>query len=123
MDIIFLHDLRVDCVIGVWEWERRITQRVHVDVDMGFDIAAAAASDALNDTLSYKDVAKAITTLAQEGKFNLVETLAERIAALLRDEFDVAWCRVRVNKKGAVTGATDVGVLIERGERGSTDGA
>lgn len=115
MDIIFLHDLRIDCVIGVFEWERRITQRVHVDVDMGFDITAAAASDALEDTLSYKDVAKRVTTLAREGQFNLVETMAERIASMLLDEFGVMWCRVRVNKKGAVSSAADVGVLIERG--------
>ncbi len=122
MDIIFLHDLRIDCVIGVFEWERRITQRVHVDLDMAFDIAAAAASDALEDTLSYKDVAKRITALVQEGKFNLVETMAERIAAVLADEFGVSWCRVRVNKKGAVSGAADVGVLIERGARADGSG-
>lgn len=122
MDIIFLHDLRVECVIGVWEWERRITQRVHIDVDMGFDIRPAAASDKLDDTLSYKDVAKRITYLAQEGKFNLVETMAERIAAVLLDEFGVRWCRVRVNKKGAVSSASDVGVLIERGTPGATNG-
>ena len=123
MDIIFLHDLRIDCVIGVWEWERRITQRVHVDVDMAFDISAAAASDTLADTLSYKDVSKRITALAQEGKFNLVETMAARIAAMLQEEFGVPWCRVRVNKKGAVSNATDVGVLIERGQRDGGAGA
>lgn len=117
MDIIFLHDLRVDCVIGVWAWERRITQRVLIDVDMAFDITAAAASDALDDTLSYKDVSQRITALATEGQFQLVETLAERVAELLLGDFGVPWCRVRVNKKGAVSAAGDVGVLIERGER------
>ena len=115
MDTIFLHGLKVECVIGVWEWERRITQSVFIDLDMGWDISRAAASDQLEDTLSYKDVSIQVTELVQEGKFNLVETMAEQIAALLIDEFGVPWCRVKVNKKGAVSSADDVGVLIERG--------
>lgn len=117
MDVIFLHGLKVECVIGVWEWERRITQSVFIDLDVGWDTAAAARSDRLQDTLSYKGVAKRVAQLAREGRFHLVETMAERIAALLIDEFGAPWCRVRVNKRGAVTGAGDVGVVIERGAR------
>jgi dihydroneopterin aldolase len=117
LDIIFLHGLKIDCVIGVWEWERRITQPVFIDIDMGWDISAAAASDQLEETLSYKDVSIQVTELVQEGKYNLVETMAEKIASLLLDDFKVPWCRVRVNKKGAVSSANDVGVLIERGSQ------
>ena len=117
MDIVFLHDLEVECVIGVWEWERRIHQKVIIDLDMGWDTGPAAASDDLKDTLSYKDVAKRVSTFVIEAKANLVETLAGGIAALLQEEFSVPWCRVRINKRGAVTGARDVGVEIERGQQ------
>lgn len=117
MDIIYLHGLKVECTIGVWEWERRIRQPVTIDLDMGADIAAAAATDAVDDTLDYKAVAKRLITYVGESEFNLVEALAEAIATIVRQEFGVAWCRVRVNKPGAVRGARDVGVVIERGER------
>ena len=117
MDIIFLHGLEVDCVIGVWEWERRITQKIVIDLDMGWDMAKAAASDDLSDTLSYKDVAKRVSAHVQDVKANLVERLAEDIVNILLGEFGCQWCRVRVNKPGAVTGSKDVGVVVERGER------
>ena len=117
MDTIFVHGLVVECVIGVWEWERQITQKLIIDLDMDWDIKAAAASDVLADTLSYKDVAKRVSTYVRESEANLVETLADGIATLLCGEFGVQWCRVRINKRGAVTGASDVGVEIERGSR------
>lgn len=118
MDTIFLHGLRIDCVIGVWEWERRITQSVYIDVDLGADIGDAAQSDRLEDTVSYKDIAVRITEIAREGRFHLVESLAEQVARSMMEEFSAPWCLVRVNKKGAVSGAGDVGVIIERGSRG-----
>jgi dihydroneopterin aldolase len=117
MDIIYLHDLKVDCVIGVWDWERKIRQTITIDLDMGFDIRKAAASDALEDTLSYKDVSKRVEAFVKDSGFQLVERLAEEIAAILLNEFDIKWCRVKINKFGAVRGAGDVGVLIERGDR------
>lgn len=120
MDIIYVHGIKVDCVIGVWEWERRIRQTLTIDLDLGADIVRAAASDQLEDTLSYKDVAKRVMAFAGDSSFQLVETLAERIAAIARDEFGVPWCRVRVGKPGAVRGAREVGVIIERGEASMT---
>lgn len=117
MDKIFVQGLEVECVIGVWEWERQITQKLIIDLEMGWDISAAANSDALEDTLSYKDVAKRVNAFVVETQANLVETLAEGIAGLLQEEFGVPWCRVRINKRGAVTGARDVGVDIERGQQ------
>ena len=118
MDIIYLHGLKVNCVLGVWEWERQIRQTVTLHLDMGFDLSRAAVSDELEDTLSYKDVAKRVTQFVAQSEFALVEKLADRVAALLRDEFAVPWCRVRVNKFGAVRGAGDVGVVVERGDKG-----
>lgn len=117
MDTIFLHGLKVDTVIGIWDWERKIRQSVVIDLDMAADIRSAAATDSVDDTLNYKLVAKRLQQFVAESEFQLVETLAERIAGIVIDEFGVAWIRVRVNKPGAIRGARDVGVIIERGER------
>lgn len=117
MDIIFLHDLRIETVIGLWEWERQIRQTVALDLEMSADIAAAAATDSVDDTLNYKAVAKRLQEFVGESSFQLVETLAEKVAATVIDEFDVAWVRVKVSKPGAIRGSRDVGVIIERGSR------
>ena len=117
MDKIFLNELKVETVIGLWEWERRIRQTIVIDLEMSADIATAAATDDVADTLNYKLVAKRLQEFVADSSFKLVETLAERIAALIRDEFGVAWVQVRVNKPGAIRGSRDVGVVIERGER------
>ncbi|MDH4125579.1 MAG: dihydroneopterin aldolase [Gammaproteobacteria bacterium] len=115
MDLIFLNELRVETVIGIWDWERKIRQIVAIDLEMSADIRKAAASDSVKDTLDYKAVAKRIQAFVSGSSFQLVETLAEHIAAIVLNEFSVAWVRVRVNKPGAIRGAKDVGVLIERG--------
>ena len=117
MDIIFLHNLKVDAVIGIWEWERKIRQTVEIDLDMAADIRKAAESDNVDDTLNYKLVAKRLQAFVRESEFQLVETLAERIGGIVTEEFGVAWVRVRGNKPGAIRGARDVGVVIERGEK------
>ena len=117
MDIVFIRDLRVDAIIGIYDWERRIRQTLSFDLEMAADIARAAATDAIEDTLDYKAVAKRIVAFVEASEFQLVETLAERVAALVREEFGVPWLRLTLNKTGAVRGARDVGVIIERGER------
>jgi dihydroneopterin aldolase len=117
MDIVFLRDLRIETVIGIYDWEREIKQTVVLDLEMSADIRKAAESDHIDDTLDYKAVAKRLITFVEESSFQLVETLAERCAAIVRDEFDVQWMRLTLNKIGAVRGARDVGVIIERGER------
>ena len=121
MDIIFLHDLRVETVIGIWEWERKIRQTVAIDLEMSADVRKAAATDSVDDTLNYKLVAKRLQQFVGDSGFQLVETLAEKIAGIVLDEFDVSWVRARVNKPGAIRGARDVGVIIERGARPETD--
>ncbi|MBI3545979.1 MAG: dihydroneopterin aldolase [Gammaproteobacteria bacterium] len=117
MDIIYLHDLKIECVIGIWEWERRIKQTVILDLDMATDIRRAAATDHIDDTLNYKAVAKRIIQFVGDSQFQLVETMAEKVAEILLAEFKLKWARVRINKRGAVRGAGDVGVIIERGEK------
>jgi len=117
MDIIFLQELRIDTVIGIYDWERKIRQTVVFDLEMATDIAIAAASDSIDDTLDYKAVAKRITAFVEASEFGLVETLAERVAAVVRNEFGVPWIRVTLNKAGAIRGARGVGVIIERGQR------
>ena len=117
MDIVYLRDLRIDTVIGIYGWERRTRQTIILDLEMSADIARAAATDHIDDTLNYKAVAKRLIEFVGDSEFQLVETLAERCAAIIREEFGVAWVRLTLNKKGAVRGATDVGVIIERGER------
>ena len=117
MDRIFLRELKVDTIIGIWDWERKIRQTIVIDLEMSADIAKAAATDDIRDTLDYKGVAKRVQQFVAESSFQLVETLAERIAGVVRDEFGVAWVRVQVHKPGAIRGSRDVGIDIERGER------
>lgn len=114
MDIIFLHGLTVECVIGVWQWERRIKQRIEIDLDLAADIAHAARNDHLEDTVNYKAIAKRIISHVGESEYRLVEALAESIAKILIAEFAIPWCRVKINKGRAVSGARSVGVVIER---------
>ncbi len=114
MDTIFLHDLRVETIVGIWDWERKIRQTVSIDLEMGADIQRAAASDSIDDTLNYKLVAKRVQQFVADSSFQLVETLADRIAAVVLDDFDVPWVEVRINKPGAIRGAKDVGVKIRR---------
>jgi len=117
MDIIFIRDLRIDTVIGIYEWERSIRQTIHLDLEMATDIAKSAATDRIEDTLNYKAVAKRVIAFVEGSSFQLVETLAERIAELVQAEFGVPWLRLTLNKGGAVRGAQGVGVVIERGAR------
>ncbi|HEX4940278.1 MAG TPA: dihydroneopterin aldolase [Candidatus Kapabacteria bacterium] len=118
MDIVFIRELKIQTVIGVFEWERAIRQTVVLDLEMAADVARAAATDRLEDALDYKAVTNRVVQFVEDSRFQLVETLAESIATILRDEFGVPWLRLRVSKPGAIHGAKDVGVLIERGGAG-----
>lgn len=117
MDIIFLRDLRIETIIGIYDWERETRQTIVLDIEMSTDVARAAASDDIKDALNYKNIAKRLIKFVEESQFQLVETLAEECAHIIRNEFDVAWVKLQLNKQGAVTGSRDVGVIIERGER------
>ena len=117
MDTIFLTDLRVETIVGVWSWERQMPQTVSIDLEMAADIQAAAAAETLEATLDYKAVSTRVVSLVKESQFKLVETMAETIAQTIMTEFSVPWVRVRVHKPRAISAARDVGVCIERGER------
>lgn len=117
MDIVFVSDLRIDTVIGIFDWERKIRQTVSLDLEMAADIKSAAATDAIDKTLDYKAVAKRLIDFVRASEFQLVETLAEECAALIRREFEVPWLRLKLSKPGAVSGSSAVGVIIERGMR------
>lgn len=119
MDIIFLRGLQIETTIGIYDWERIIKQVVILDLEMGTDIRTAAASDDIADTLDYKALSKRVVEFVEHSEFLLVETLAEKVAELVLREFGVPWLRLSLNKKGAIRGATDVGIIIERGCRNS----
>jgi len=114
MDKIFLTGLSIECIVGVWEWERQVKQTVVFDIEMAVDIRKAAASDHLDDTIDYKKVSKRLLSFVGESQFQLVETLTERVAEIIIREFGVPWVQVKLNKKGALRGSRDVGILIER---------
>jgi dihydroneopterin aldolase len=117
MDIIFLRGLHIETTIGVYDWERVIKQTVILDLEMGTDIRKAAASDDIADTLDYKALSKRVIGFVESSEFLLVETLAEKVADILLREFGIPWLRLSLNKKGAIRGASDVGIVIERGNR------
>jgi dihydroneopterin aldolase len=117
MDIVYVRDLQIETVIGIYDWEREIKQTVSLDLEMATDIRKAAETDDIEHTLNYKAVAKRLIAFISDSEFLLVETMAEKCAAIVREEFDVPWLRLRLSKPGAVRGSKDVGVIIERGEK------
>ncbi len=117
MDIIFLRNLKIETVIGIYDWERKIKQTVVLDLEMGADIKKAAATDSIEDTLDYKSVAKQVISFVENSEYQLVETLIEKVAELIMKEFNIPWVRLTINKQGAIRGADGVGVIIERGIR------
>lgn len=113
-DKIFLERLEVSCIIGIFDWERKIKQKVWIDLEMPADARRAARSDAIESTLDYKGIAKRVTKFVSESRFHLIETLAEKLAALLLKEFKLKEIRLRVSKPGAVRGSRNVGIEIFR---------
>ena len=114
MDKIFIHALKTEAIIGIFDWERQVRQTVIVDIEIGADIRKAALSDSIEDTLNYKKVAKRVLAFVEASEFHLVETLAEHIAMLILEEFGVVWVRLMLSKPGAVRSSRDVGVMLER---------
>ncbi len=117
MDIFFLRDLRIETVIGIYDWERQIKQTVALDLEIAADVRKAAVSDSIVDTLNYKAVAKRLIQFVESSEYFLVETLAEKIAEIVLTEFSAPWVKVALSKPGAIRGSRDVGVVIERGTR------
>ena len=117
MDIVYLKGLKCECTIGVWEWEKAIIQTLVLDIELATDTARAAENDDLKDALDYQAIAERIQAYAKDNTFELIETLVERLAALILAEFTTSWVRIKLDKGQAVKGVKNVGVIIERGER------
>jgi dihydroneopterin aldolase len=120
MDKIFIHALKTEAIIGIFDWERQVKQTVIVDIEISADVRKAALSDSIDDTLNYKRVAKRVLSFVEESKFHLVETLAEHMAMLMLEEFGVPWVRISLSKPGAIRSSRDVGVILER-DRGDLE--
>ena len=114
MDRVFIEALEIDCVIGIYDWERKIKQPIVLDIEMAFDNRKPAASDEIADTLDYKAISKRLIQFVGESSFGLVEALAENCCRIIVEEFGVAQVKLKLSKVGAVRGARAVGVMIER---------
>ena len=114
MDIIYIHELEIKTIIGVFDWEREQKQIVSFDLEMTTDIRPSAEVDSIEHALDYKAVAKRLIKFVEDSEFSLVETLAEQVANLVLTEFEVSSLKLRVGKPGALRGSRDVGVIIQR---------
>ncbi|MDD2739022.1 MAG: dihydroneopterin aldolase [Methylomonas lenta] len=117
MDIIFLGGLEIETVIGIYDWERTIKQKIVLDIEMAFDIKKAAITDEISYTLDYKAVSDRVVDFVESSEYLLVETLIEEISKVLLNEFPTPWVKITLNKKGAISRARDVGIIIERGQK------
>jgi dihydroneopterin aldolase len=117
MDLVYIRELEIDTVIGIYDWEREKKQTISLDLEMAADIRPAARDDDIRLALDYKLVAKRVIAFVESSEFFLVETLAEEVARIVIEEFNVPWLKLRAGKPGAVTGSREVGVIIERGNR------
>ena len=118
MDKIILTDLRIDAVIGIWDWEKRNPQTISIDLEMQTDTKKASQLDSIEDALEYKAVSKRVKQFIQASQFNLIETLAENVAKIILEEFDVQWLKLRISKPFAIRDSRNVGVSIERTKDG-----
>ncbi len=114
MDIIFIQGLKIDTVIGIYDWERKIRQNIVLDIEMSTDIRAASKTDHIDQALDYKAVSKRLIDFVQNSEYQLVETLAEKITQIVLQEFKVTWIKLILNKGEVLTGAQGAGVIIER---------
>jgi dihydroneopterin aldolase len=117
MDSVFIKGLRVETVIGIHDWEREIRQVVVLDLEMAADTRLGAQTDAIEQALDYAAVSARLIEYVGACEFQLLETLAEEVARIVREEFGVPWLRLVLAKPGAVPEADTVGVVIERGNR------
>lgn len=116
MDIIFINDFRLEILIGVYEWERRVPQTVQLDLEIGLP-PRPKRSDKIGDTIDYSKIASRIEATLAENHFLLVEALAEHVTQLVMNEFGAPWIKASVTKLGALKNVKRIGVTIERGTR------
>ncbi len=116
MDIIFLRELKVKTLIGVYEWERRVPQTLELDIEIALPSSRAGQSDDIKDALNYANIAHHIQSVLGSRQFNLLEALAEHIAEIMLNDFKAPWVRINVAKLNAIRGSRMVGISIERGQ-------
>jgi dihydroneopterin aldolase len=116
MDIIFLRELKVVTLIGIYEWEKRVPQTLQLDLEIALPNSRACQSDDIKDALDYAQVAQHIQTVLSEGHFSLLEKLAEHIAQIILKDFNAPWVKVSVAKLQAIRNCKHVGICIERGQ-------
>lgn len=117
MDIIFLQDYRVELLIGIYEWERKMPQTVQFDLEIGLPSSRAGETDQIADTIDYGAVVARLETTFKERHFDLLEALAEHVAHVIRHEFGAPWVKVSVTKLGMLKQIKRLGIVIERGDR------
>lgn len=117
MDIIYIHGLKCECRIGVWQWEKQVSQTLVLDLDLATDNKKAAKSDKLEDALNYQKISERVIVHVQQSNVDLIETLVENLAEMILAEFNVSWVKIKLDKGGAVKQAKNVGVVIERGAK------
>jgi dihydroneopterin aldolase len=116
MDIIFLRELKVTTLIGIYEREKVMPQTLQIDLDIALPNSRACVSDDISDALNYADVAQHIQAVLSDGHFSLLETLAEHIAQIILKDFNAPWVKVSVAKLQAIRNCRMVGICIERGQ-------
>ena len=114
--MIYISGLKIETLIGIYEWEQHNKQIVVLDIELDQDVSTAAGADDVSTTYNYASVAERVTSYIEASHFQLIETLAEQTAQLILQEFGVPKLRIRVSKPGAVSNAEDVGVSIERSQ-------
>jgi dihydroneopterin aldolase len=119
MDILYLRDFRLELIIGIYEWERKVPQPVRLDLEIGLPNSKAGGTDDVADTIDYGAVAQRVKAYLHDAPqpITLVESVAEHVAAIVRDEFGAPWVRVSVTKFAIVPGIRELGITIERGAR------
>jgi dihydroneopterin aldolase len=114
MDIIFLRELKIETLIGVYEWEKRVPQTLQFDLEIGLPDSRACQTDNIKDALNYADIVRHIQAVLSSRHFNLLEALAEHIAQILLNDFNAPWVRISVAKLNAIRGSKMVGISLER---------
>jgi len=114
MDKIFLNDLQIDTIIGIYDWERETLQTLSFDLEMDWDIAKAAQSDDITDTLDYGAIATTIVTFVEASRYQLIETLAEDLSSLLLNTYPIPKLKLTLSKPVALHGQNIARIVIER---------
>lgn len=114
MDKIFLNDLKIDTIIGIYDWERQTQQTLSFDLEMDWDIRPAAASEDIRKTLDYGAIAQRIVAFVKNSEYLLIETLAEDLSAMLLEEFPIPKLKLTLSKPVALHGQNIARIVIER---------